>query len=274
VFLVWTIDAPLPSPPPATPLGPARVFGRGWRIRADGTGAPPAYAQIADRLAERIAARQLTVGERIPAERELAETLGVSRMTVRQALGTLEQRGLVDRGVGRGTFVARPKVAHGRGQRGRVVGFTEQLERAGLEPGAQVLEVATEPASEMVAGMLELAAGDAVTHVRRLRSGGGAPHTLEEFWVPESLAPGLAAADLGGSLYALLAQLGRAPVTATESLEPVLARRHEAELLVVPPGSPLMRVERVARDAAGVPVEFACDLHRGDRARFVVEVDA
>ena len=63
-----------------------------------------------------------------------------------------------------------------------------------------------------------------------------------------------------------------APASATERLEPVAARSHEAAALAVPEGSPLMLVERVAFAADGTAVEFARDRHRGDSARFVIHV--
>ena len=65
----------------------------------------PAWAQIAAQLAQRIEGGELRAGERLPPERAHAQSLGVSRMTLRQALDALARRGLVDRGVGRGTFV-------------------------------------------------------------------------------------------------------------------------------------------------------------------------
>ena len=99
------------------------------------------------------------------------------------------------------------------------------------------------------------------------------PLTLEDSWLPEALFPGIASADLGGSLYALMGNgYGHAPVRAVEHLEPVAARAGDAEALGIRARSPLMLVERVAYDADDVPVEYAQDRHRGDRARFVVEV--
>jgi len=229
----------------------------------------PVHLQIEEELAGRIESGALGVGERLPGERELARRFGVSRMTVRQALGALAGRGLIERGVGRGTFVARPKLEFdGRA----VLGFTGQMERAGLEPGAQVLHAAAEPAPAAVAEALALEPGAEVAHVERLRFGDRAALTLEEACFP---FPDLAGLGLTGSLYETLRECYAAgPVRATESLEAVPARREEAALLGVPAGTPLMLVVRIAYDAEGRPVEYARDRHRGDRARFVVDVAA
>ena len=112
------------------------IFGEGWAVA--GESAKPAWVQIEEQLTERIEAGRLAPGERIPPERELAEHLAVSRMTVRQALASLAARGLVERGVGRGTFVRESgTVTH---DLTRFTGFTGQVERSGLEAGAQVIE--------------------------------------------------------------------------------------------------------------------------------------
>mgnify|MGYP001241600033 CR=1 FL=1 len=231
----------------------------------------PAYQQIEAQVAEAIADGTVTPGDRLPPERDLAVRLGVSRMTVRQAFDALSRRGLVERGVGRGTFVATPHVEIDRTE--RVAGFTEQMERAGLEPGATVLAAEVTRAPGHVARALGLEPGAAVARVRRVRSGGGLPLTLEDSWLPEALFPGLVDLDLGSSLYAIMGtRYGHAPVRAVERLEPVAARAQDADALGVRARTPLMRVERVAYDADGHPVEYAEDRHRGDRARFVVEV--
>ena len=227
------------------------------------------WAQIEERLAERIEGGHLAVGERLPPERELAEWLGVSRMTVRQALGALAARGLVERGVGRGTFVRAPgKVVH---DLSGALGFTERLGRQGIAAGAEVVSTGEEPAPDAVAEALELAPGAPTLRIRRVRSAAGRPLALEDSWLPAARFPGLLEHDLGGSLYALMQEAyGLGPVEAVERLEPVIARAHEAALLGLEEGAPLMLVERVARAPEGVAVEFARDRHRGDRSRFVV----
>jgi GntR family transcriptional regulator len=246
------------------------IFGPRWRLRHDS--AIPAHAQIEDQLADRIASGELEVGRRLPSERDLADELSVSRMTVRQALASLAARGQIERGVGRGTFVSARKVEH---DHSRVAGFTEQMQEAGLEAGATVRSAEERPATQLIAAALGIAAGDPMARIERVRSGAGVALTLEDSWVPLASFPGLLSHSLEGSLYALMRdEYGLEPVRAVERLEPVLARPHEAEALGVPEGSPLMLVERVAYAADGTAVEWARDRHRGDRARFVVEVAA
>jgi DNA-binding GntR family transcriptional regulator len=240
-------------------------------LRVDHRSGVPIHLQIQDQLAAALAAGDLRAGERVPPERELAASLGVSRATVRQALLDLTARGLLHRGVGRGTFVAEPKVDH---DHTRVAGFTAQMERAGLEPGARVLHAAAQDAPPAaVADALALAPGEGALHVVRVRSGAGVALTLEDFWLPAQRFPGLLERDLGGSVYALMDGVyDLAPVRAVERLEPAVASAAEAEALGVARRSALMHVFRTAFAADGTAVEFAHDRHRGDRARFVVEV--
>jgi GntR family transcriptional regulator len=231
----------------------------------------PAWAQIEAGLLARIGAGELRPGERLPPERALASALGVSRMTLRQALGSLADRGLLERGVGRGTFVSGAVVHDLR----RVSGLTEAVQRHGLRAGARVLEAAERRAPPVVAAALGLPSAARVFRVRRLRSAGGRPLALEDTWLPTERLPGLLAHDLAGSLYALLRDVyDLAPVEVVERLEPVAAGAADARALEVPLGAPLMQVERVARAAGGTAVEYAVDRHRGDRSRFVVHVEA
>jgi GntR family transcriptional regulator len=225
---------------------------------------------IEERLSEQIQSADIAVGQRLASERQLAEAFGVSRMTVRQALGSLESRGLIERGVGRGTFVRRAKMEH---DLMRVAGFSELLERHGLAATARVLSVKEPPAPAAVAQALGLEQGAPTVRVERVRLGGGVPLALEDSWIPAGRFPGFASHDLDGSLYGLMRdEYGLEPVRAVERLEPVAARRHEAQALEVSEHAPLMLVERTASAAGGARVEFARDRWRGDRARFTIHV--
>ena len=229
-----------------------------------------AHAQIEDWLADAIAAGQLSPGDRLPTEQDLAAWLGVSRMTLRHALGELAQRGLVTRAVGRGggTFVAEPKLEQ---DLTTLAGLSEQLRRHGKVAGARVLAAACIPASPAAAAALELPEGEPVFDVRRIRLADGRPIVIEHSQFPAKLFPDLLECRLDGSLYELLAlTYGLRPHHARESLEPVVAGVREAEALEIDEGAPLMLVERTAYANAGQPVEFARDLFRGDRTKVVV----
>ncbi len=236
-------------------------------VRQPGT---TAHAQIEDWLADAIAAGQLTPGDRLPTEHDLAAWLGVSRMTLRHALGELAQRGLVTRTVGRGggTFVAEPKLEQ---DLTTLAGFSEQLRRSGKVAGARVLTAAQIPAGPAAAAALGLAEGDPVHDVRRIRLADGRPTVIEHSQFPAALFPGMLDCRLDGSLYDLLtSNYGERPHRARESLEPVVAGVREAEALEVDEGTPLMLVERTAYSVSGQPLEYARDLFRGDRTRVVV----
>ena len=229
-----------------------------------------AHGQIEDWLAAEIAAGRLAPGDQLPTEQDLAAWLGVSRMTLRHALAELAQRGLVTRTVGRsgGTFVAAPKLEQ---DFTILAGFSEQLRRHGLVAGARVLTATEIPASQAASAALEIAVGDPVYEVRRLRLADGQPILLEHSLFPAKHCPGLLDYRLDGSLYELLEEkYGQRPHRAREILEPVAAGIREAEALQIAEGAPLMLVERTAYARSGVPLEFARDLFRGDRTRVVV----
>jgi GntR family transcriptional regulator len=271
---------PQPRPTqPTQPTGPAQAAPGALARLTSVARKPPkiirqtgvtAHAQIEDWLADAIAAGQLRPGDRLPTEHDLAAWLGVSRMTLRHALGELSQRGLVTKAVGRngGTFVAEAKLEQ---DLTTLAGFSEQLRRHGKVAGARVLAAGQIPASPAAAAALGLAEGDPVHEVRRIRLADGRPMVIEHSLFPAKLFPDLLDCRLDGSLYELLEErYGQRPHRARELLEPVVAGVREAEALEVDEGAPLMLVERTAYSKAGQPLEFARDLFRGDRTRVVV----
>jgi GntR family transcriptional regulator len=231
---------------------------------------PAAYVQIEEELAERIRTGMLRPGDRIPPERELADQMQVSRMTVRQALGRLADRGLLVRERGRGTFVSEPKLIQSLS---RLSGFYDQMISQGILPTSRLLSGEQMLASAAVAQVLDLRIAEPLYKVVRLRLGGGVPLALETSYFPARLVPGLLDYDLErNSIYRLMERYDARPVRAIQSLEPVPARDQEAEALEIPAGSPVMLVERTAWDARDRAVEYAKDIYRGDRSRFVAEL--
>jgi GntR family transcriptional regulator len=212
------------------------------------------YARIAEHIERAISDGSLGPGDRLAAERDLAAEHGVSRMTVRQALQTLEARGLLRRTIGRsgGSFVAQPKLER---DLGTFSGLSEQLRRQGVVAGARLVSARK---------------ADGAIEIVRVRLADGEPFALERSSFPAERFGALLELDLTGSLYDLLSEhFDAAPVRAVERIEPVLADADEADALAIARGSPLMLVDRTAYDAAGLAVETARDVFRGDRTRIV-----
>jgi GntR family transcriptional regulator len=237
-------------------------------------GGTPAHAQIEHWLSELIAGRRLVPGDKLPNEKEMAAALRVSRMTLRQALSSLENRGVVQRTPGRhgGTFIVEPRIDL---DITGLPGFTQALWRGQVRASARLISATTVAASEAVAQALQVERGTPVHEVVRVRTARRQPLALERSYLPAASFPGLLDRPLRGSLYAVLRRCyDRAPHTASELFEPHLADAAEAGLLGVGEGAALMLVERTAYSVAGEPVEFARDLFRPDRVRIRVRTAA
>lgn len=233
----------------------------------------PAYRRVSDALAARISSGELASGARVPSERELAAEQGISRMTARAAVELLARRGLVERRERSGVFVARPKIEQSLDT---VAGLSDQLESRGVAPGAQVLEARTVEAGTLgdaeVVSRLGISEGERVHAIVRVRTGDGEPLVLEENYLPERLFPGLLEEDLTAGLYALMRErYGLSPARSRQELEPSLLDPGAAAALGASPDAPALRVTRTVWDEEGRLIEFARDLHRGDRMIFVSE---
>jgi len=237
---------------------------------AQGDPSLPAHLRIERWIADSIERGDLVPGDKLPAEREFAAAFGVSRMTLRQALAALEQRGVIERSPGRfgGAFITEPRVAV---DLTGLLGFTEQMRRGGREITTRVISASRLAAARDVAEQLTLPVGEGVFEVVRLRLVDDKPVALERSYLPERNFPGLLGHGLNGSLYDLLRDgYDLEPVTAVEFLDPVVADETCAVALEIEVGTPVMLIERLARSVGGTPVEFARDLFRTDRLRIMV----
>jgi GntR family transcriptional regulator len=241
-------------------------------VRPDLTGAGdlPAHMRIGYWLERLIVSRALAPGDKLPSEIEIAHALGVSRMTLRQALSSIEAKGLIDRRRGRfgGNFVATPRFEF---DHAGLPGFTEQMRRIQVEAGAHVLRATTRRAAADVRQHLGLKRGDQVHEVLRARSANGEPIVLEETYFPAATFPALLSANLTGSLYAVMREYGAPPFSADEHIEATPAGERHAEILHVEPGFPLLLITRTSFTESGAAVEFSRDYHRSDRSRIRIK---
>ncbi|TDC95260.1 GntR family transcriptional regulator [Actinomadura sp. 7K507] len=211
----------------------------------------------------------LDVGDALPSERRLADELGVSRPTLRQAIDGLVAEGLLDRRHGSGTYVAEPRIAVPL----TMTSFTEDMAKRGMKPGGRVLSFRTETAGARIGRRLALSPAEEVFTIRRLRLADGTTMAIETLFLARSLMPGLRRHDLEGrSFYDLLRGNGIVIASGTETIEPTVTTAEEAAELDVPVHTPAFLFERITRDQDGRPLEYVRSVYRGDRYRLELDL--
>jgi len=233
----------------------------------------PYYHQLKQLLVADIAARALKPGDRLPGDHKLCETYDVSRTVVRQALTELEYEGVIERVKGRGTYVAGLKTSEGLVQ--SLTGLFEDVRARGGHLRSEVRRREIVPADDQVALALEIAVGEPVVEIERLRFVDGEPWTLNVTQLPASIGEPFLHEDLTEtSLYELLEQkYGVRIVTGRRSVEAAVAKKDIAAALQIPTGAAVLVLRSVSRGEGEVPVERFVAFHRGDRSRFEVELE-
>jgi GntR family transcriptional regulator len=231
-------------------------------------GRVPRYYAVKVRLLELIDA--LGVGAMLPAERELAERFGVSRITLRQAVGELVLEGRLIRRQGSGTFVSPPKLV----QRLSLASYAEGMRAHGIVPGRNLITTERLAADPGLARDLGIEPDDGVLHLERVVTADGERVGLESCYLPAQRFPGLLDGfDPATSLYAFLRErCGVVFAAAEERLETVLATPREALLIGTNPALPMLLLHRVSYDPEGRPIERVRSLYRGDRFSFATRL--
>lgn len=224
----------------------------------------PLYFQIQQRLLGQIRGGSFKPGESLPSEQEIAEQLGVSRMTAHQALKSLRDLGVTYSVRGKGTFVSGIKLEKDFRQ---VLSFTEEMQAKGMRPKSKVLSFVAVPADDEVAGALHLAPGEKVISLRRIRIANGSPLGIEWSRIPQRLCPDLIDKfDPSTSLYeALERQFGIRLMLADEIIEAGLPNAEEGRLLRMSRKNPVFQFTRTSFVQSGEATEFVKSVYRADR---------
>jgi GntR family transcriptional regulator len=222
------------------------------------------YLSIAADLRERIASAEFPAGQLLPSESDLGDTYAVSRVTVRKALDALRDEALIDSRQGFGWFVAADPL---RQTLGRLGTLEAQLAASGVTPERKILEFGFVPATKRVA---EVLGGTTVLRVSRVNLADGAPFARVTVWVPEDLAGELSRKAVERSSF-----YENLPIVvggATQTIGAAAAEEHDAELLGIPAGSPVLRCERVTHSVDGRAVLLSEFVFPGHRTEFVVDL--
>lgn len=230
----------------------------------------PLYHQIKENITRQVVSGRWLSNHELPSEADLCGHFGVSRGTLRRALGDLENQGLIVRRQGRGTFVAKPKFE------GSVLGSYRNFRVGAVphDPVSRLLGMERKRASPDMQRLLQLGKKEYVYEVRRIQFMEGVPITLSTSFIPAALAPGLDKSDIEHEhFYGLLEErYGLAFLRAEEFLEPVIADDFVAPHLQVPEGAPVFLVERHSFLVGDKPGEFRQAYMRGDRYRYRIDL--
>lgn len=231
----------------------------------------PLYYQLKEKLAQAIQNGELPVGSLVPSERELSDLHGISRMTVRQALGEMVREGLLIREQGKGTFVAEPKLNQGLL---KLTSFSEDMRSRGLVPDSRVQAIFVQDASAGIAAALGLTSDLRVVVFERVRLADQKPMAYEVSHLPLALFPGLEREDLNSaSLYKLLEEKYQLSIKyARQTIEVGLSDPVESKSLGIRSKSPVLLIERITFDMNDRPFEFVKSVYRGDRYKLHVEL--
>jgi GntR family transcriptional regulator len=206
----------------------------------------------------------LTEGDPVPSERDLATRFGVARETVRQALRELLVEGRIRR-QGRGTVISRPKLTQPLSLRS----YTEGAVSLGRTPGRILVTWEDVAADAATATDLEVEPGTEVMHLERVLLADGERVGLESTYLPlHRFATLRGSYDPTTSLYAAIRATGVELAGARERIETVLAAPREAGLLECTTALPMLLLHRRSVDADGAPIERVRSLYRGDRIAF------
>ncbi|NMC47606.1 MAG: GntR family transcriptional regulator [Chloroflexi bacterium] len=202
------------------------------------------YLQIAAQILQRIESAEWKDGDMIPSERELGDIFKVSRITAKKAVEYLQEKGLLYREVGRGTFIAKPKMEN-------IVafkGFSEYIASKGGKPGATIIEQSVQEPGARLAEELQIREDDLIVYIERIRTADGQIMALQSSSIRQALCPGLEQMDLANkSLYSIFKEhYGIYPAWTEVKMRASLADEEEARLLKIEPGEALLIVKALS----------------------------
>ncbi|HXS77164.1 MAG TPA: GntR family transcriptional regulator [Terracidiphilus sp.] len=228
----------------------------------------PLYHQIQQRLLDQIESGELKPGMPMPSIERIARRMGVSPMTVRQAVRALCELGVIYSRQGKGTFISGIKLERDFRQ---VLSFTEESVARGARPSSKVLSFEMQGPNPAVKAALRLGPRENVYCLRRVRYGDSVPMGIECSSLPVRLCPGLLETfNPASSLYAELAeQYGIQLMVTDEVIEVGKASAEEARLLEIAPKSPVFLFTRISYLENGVPAEYVNSIYPGSRYKVV-----
>ncbi|WEV40169.1 GntR family transcriptional regulator [Lactobacillus sp. ESL0684] len=225
----------------------------------------PMYIKIHNQIKRDIENHVYQVGSKIPSERQLSLKFGVSRMTLRQAIKTLEDEGILERRLGSGTYVASRKVQE---KMSGIMSFTEITHANGQVPSSKLISYQVGKPSLSEKERLNLADDAEILRMERIRYADEVPICYEVVTIPHNLIAKMSKADISTHLYRTLEQNNYQIGRVTEHISAAVANENTARLLKAKKGEPLITRLQVTELSTGVPFEYTRASYVADRFEF------
>lgn len=225
--------------------------------------ANPLYRELMERLEKEIREKYAS-NEQLPSERDMVKKYNVSRSTIRLALGDLEQRGIIYRLHGKGTFVS--SYFSNQASLSATYSFSK-LSGNGFKPSTQNISLGLIAPDEEIAKQLNLALGERAYELTRLRLSNGEPFLYSKTYLPEKIFPDFVLDDVEhDSLYDVMQKkYQQISVLAFEDIKAVNLDARVAKILEVNEGDAAMKIYRRTINDKNVSVEYTKAFARGDK---------
>lgn len=226
----------------------------------------PMYIKIHNQIKQDIEKHVYRVGDRIPAERQLAEHFGVSRMTLRQAIRTLEEEGILERRLGSGTYVANQKVQE---KMSGIMSFTEITRANGQTPSSKLISYKITKPSLSEKERLKINQDTDVLRMERIRYADLVPIVHEVVTIPNHIVKNFTKEYISTHLYDTLEEKGGYKIgRVTEFISAAVCNENDARLLKARKGEALLTRRQVTELADGTPFEYTRASYVAERFEF------
>ncbi|MCK8624997.1 GntR family transcriptional regulator [Apilactobacillus xinyiensis] len=229
----------------------------------------PIYIKIHNSIRKKVENGEWNVGSRLPSERKLAVKFGVSRMTLRQAIQTLVDEGILEQRVGSGTFVSNQKVQE---KMSGITSFTDIMISQGKNPSSKTISYHTLEPSLSEMEKLKINQDDKVLRMERIRYGDDIPICFEVATIPSKFIRGLSKKDVTSSLYGALEQKkSLVPIKAKQTVSAKLASEQISDYLDIKKGDPILLLRQVTSFHNNQPFEYVRTQYVSERFEFYLE---
>lgn len=228
----------------------------------------PSYIRIHDALKEKVEQRVWKIGERLPSERDLAETYEVSRMTARQAVTSLVDEGILERRVGSGTYVASRRV---REKMRGTTSFTEIITAQGKTPSTELLSFVKVQPNEVEREKLKISKNELIIRMERIRYADEVPICYEVASIPQNIVADFDKQEITSNFFQTLRDNGYEIGHSEQVISAKSLSKEVAEYLEMKQNSAILALNQISYLTDGTPFEYVLSQYAGERFEFYLE---